>query len=112
MPTDMINIVLIIVLTYSFNILTAFIVSKLTAYDNGLRNAFANSIMFYNVVNFGIPLVNIIFSSYQDPSYLELAHAVMLIVLMLQNILANTIGLLNAMGGSFSLKTAFMNIPH
>ncbi|KOA20680.1 hypothetical protein CLHOM_08220 [Clostridium homopropionicum DSM 5847] len=37
--------------------------SKARRYDEGFKNAFANSLMFYNCSNIGVPLITLVFSS-------------------------------------------------
>ena len=67
--------------------------------------------MFYNSGNFGIPLITLVFSSKsflvngQTP-WLDYALTVQVIVLIVQNVTTNTIGVFNASHASGSLKSA------
>ena len=98
---EMVKVIIIAVIILGLNMLLAAFVSKIKNYNVGMKNAFANSIMFYNSANIGIPLITLVFSSEpfivngQTP-YLNTAIAAQLMVLMVQNLSTNTIGFINA----------------
>jgi malate permease and related proteins len=87
----------------------AAILSRIRKQTKPMGNAFANSIMFYNSGNFGLPLVTLVF---QNSPYLAYAVSIQIMVLLVQNLSTNTIGIFNA-GRSKknllgSLKSVFM----
>ncbi|ABR49524.1 Auxin Efflux Carrier [Alkaliphilus metalliredigens QYMF] len=100
-PVEMIKVVVTAVLIMGINMSVASLTSKIRGYDEGLKNAFTNSAIFFNAGNIGIPLITLVFSSVpfvingQTP-YLELALTAQIMMLVVQNITANTIGFLNA----------------
>jgi len=111
-PKDMFKAFAIIVLIMVSNKLIATITGKIFGFDKGKTNAFANSIMFYNSGNFGIPLITLVFSSKNflvngEATYLSYALSVQVIVLMIQNTTTNTIGIFNASQASAGFKGAF-----
>lgn len=111
-PVDMFKAFAVVVLILVINMLIGTVAGKLLRYDKGLTNAFTNSIMFYNSGNFGIPLVTLIFTSKSflingETPYLAYALSIQVIVLMVQNITTNTIGVFNASHASAGFKVAF-----
>ena len=58
-----------------------------------MRASTENALMFYNSANFGLPLVTLVF---QNTPWADYAIAVQIMVLMVQNITTNTIGVINA----------------
>jgi len=76
-------------------------VSRIRGYNEGLKNAFNNSVLFYNSGNIGIPLITLVFSSAPfiingETPYLSIALTAQIMVLVMQNITTNTLGFLNA----------------
>jgi len=66
-----------------------------------MKNAFANSIMFFNSANIGVPLITLVFSNKPfviggETPYLNTAIAAQIMVMMFQSITINTIGFINA----------------
>lgn len=111
-PKDMFKAFAIVVLIMVFNKLIGTVTGKICGFDKGLTNAFTNSIMFYNSGNFGLPLIALVFSGNNyaingETPYFNYALAVQVIVLMVQNISTNTIGIFNASQASAGFKGAF-----
>ena len=96
-PVEMLKVFAAAVLLMVINYSIASIVSNLRKFDTGLKNAFINSIIFYNSGNIGIPLITLIFSNPpfvvngQTP-YLDMALTAQIMVLVVQNITTNTLG--------------------
>ena len=94
------------------NWLLSLLIGKIRKFDASMTNAFASSIMFYNSGNFGIPLITLVYSSKPflingETPYLDFALTVQVIVLIVQNVSLNTLGVFNATRGtSGSIKTA------
>lgn len=91
------------------------IISKVRRYDEGFKNAFTNSIMFYNSGNIGIPLITLIFSSGPflingKTPYLAVALTTQIVVLIVQNISTNTIGFFNAGKGNMTWQDSVKSI--
>jgi predicted permease len=90
-------------------------IAKLRRYNVSLKNAFVNSVMFYNSGNIGIPLVTLIFCSSPflingKTPYLTLALTTQVVILVVQNITTNTLGFLNAGKGSMGLRESLRSI--
>ncbi|MFZ5967372.1 MAG: AEC family transporter [Bacillota bacterium] len=100
-PLEMAKVVLIAFVILLFNIFVSWIVSRIRGYDEGLKNAFANSILFFNSGNIGVPLITLVFSSAPfvingETPYLDIALTAQIVILVSQNIMTNTLGFLNA----------------
>ena len=67
--------------------------SRLRKHSTALGGAFQNSILLYNSANFGLPLITLVF---KDSPYAAFAVSLQIMVLLVQNISTNTIGLFNA----------------
>ncbi len=75
-------------------------VSRLLRHSRSMSSAFMNSVMFYNSGNFGLPLVTLVF---QNSPYLPYAVSIQIMVLLVQNLCSNTIGLFNAGRGKLGV---------
>jgi predicted permease len=100
-PFDMIKVLLATILIMVLNYPVAYIISRIRRFDFSMRNAFINSIIFYNSGNIGVPLITLVFSSAPfivdgKTPYLSLALTAQIMVLVVQNITTNTIGFFNA----------------
>jgi predicted permease len=98
-------------------LVVASVIAKFRKYDEGLKNAFMNSVMFYNSGNIGIPLITLIYSSSPfivdgKTPYLSVALTTQVIVLIMQNISTNTIGFYNAGKGSMTWEKSIKSILH
>jgi len=114
-PIEMMIVLLIVFLIMVVNLMLAMIVSKIRKYPVGMKNAFSNSIMFYNSGNIAIPLITLVFSSPPfvvngETPYLSLALTVQIIVMLFQNITVNTIGFFNAGRAKFHWKESVLQI--
>jgi len=115
MPDDILKILLFAVLLGAVNLIVATLVARLRRYDVPMKNAFINSVLFYNCGNIGIPLITLVFSSApfviggQTP-YLAIALTTQVVILVVQNISANTVGFFNAGKGSMSWKVSLKSI--
>lgn len=115
MPKEMIKVLLFTVLLAVANNISASLVAKFRRYDESLKNAFKNSILFYNSGNIGIPLITLVFSSGPflvngKTPYLTLALTTQIVVLLVQNISTNTIGFFNAGKGKMHWKESIKSI--
>lgn len=100
-PMDMLWALGTAVIVLVLNYLLSFAVGKLRGFDKGMSNAFSNSIMFYNSGNFGIPLITLVFSSKPfvvngETPYLDYALTIQVMVMIVQNVSLNTLGVFNA----------------
>lgn len=115
MPSNITRVLLFVIILAVFNSVIASVVSKIRKYDEGFKNAFINSIIFYNSGNIGIPLITLVFSSPpfikdgQTP-YLTIALTTQIVVLIVQNISTNTVGFYNAGKGSMHWKGSIKSI--
>jgi malate permease and related proteins len=115
LPGEMLKVLIFVALLAILNTLVANLVAKLKKYDEGYKNAFVNSIMFYNSGNIGIPLITLIFSSgpfliHGSTPYLTLALTTQIVVLIFQNISTNTVGFFNAGKGEMHWKDSVLSI--
>jgi predicted permease len=115
MPSEMLKVLLFVLLFAVTNSIVAEGISRVRKYDVGFKNAFVNSIMFYNSGNIGIPLITLVFSSGpflingQTP-YLTMALTTQVVVLIVQNITTNTVGFFNAGKGSMHWSDSVKSI--
>ena len=91
------------------------IIARIRHYDVGLKNAFKNSIMYTNCGNIGVSLITLIFTSDifvidGKTPYLDIAIAAQIVILLLQNITANTLGFFYAGRANFKAKDSIMKI--
>lgn len=81
--------------------LAAEVVVKLRGYELRLASAFKNAVMFYNSGNIGLPLITLVFSSAPYvidgyTPYLHLAVTTQIMIMVVQNVTTNTVGVFNA----------------
>jgi predicted permease len=112
---EMTKVLLVAILIILINILIAFFVSKIRGYDEGMKNAFANSILFYNTGNIGIPLITLVFSSNPfiingETPYLTIALTAQIVILVVQDVATNTFGFLNAARANTHWKESLINV--
>lgn len=77
------------------------LLTGLFGFKNSLKNAAKNSVMFYNSGNFGLPLVELIFSGL---AVANIAVSAQIMVLMVQNFSTNTIGFYQAGRGQLGAR--------
>ena len=116
-PAEMVKVLAAAILILVANAFIASLVAKFRGYSKGFSNAFANSIMFYNSGNIGIPLITLVFSnapfiSNGDTPYLSLALTAQVMVYVVQNITTNTIGFFNAGSAKLRWKDTLVQIFH
>jgi predicted permease len=112
---DLLKVLMCGILLLIANDIIGQIIAKLAKYDIGLTNAFKNSIMFNNSGNIGVPLVTLIFTGEfyvvdGKTPYLDTAIAALIVILLLQNVGANTLGLYNAGRARLTAKDSIMQI--
>lgn len=115
LPKEMLKVLIFVALLAVVNTIVTAIVARLRKYDEGYKNAFVNSIMFYNSGNIGIPLITLIFSSGPflingKTPYLTLALTTQIVVLIVQNISTNTVGFFNAGKGEMHWQDSVKSI--
>ncbi|MBC8060518.1 MAG: AEC family transporter [Clostridiaceae bacterium] len=115
LPKEMFKVLIFVILLAIANTTLTNVVARLRRYDEGYKNAFVNSIMFYNSGNIGIPLITLIFSSGPfliegKTPFLTLALTTQIVVLIVQNISTNTIGFYNAGKGNMHWKESVKSI--
>ncbi|WP_298843818.1 AEC family transporter [Clostridium sp.] len=115
LPKQVLKILVFVVILAIVNSIITTIISKVRRYDEGFKNAFTNSIMFYNSGNIGIPLITLIFSSGPflingKTPYLAVALTTQIVVLIVQNISTNTIGFFNAGKGNMTWQDSVKSI--
>lgn len=98
---EMIKVLVAALFVLLMNMVMVWVVSRIRDYNEGLKNAFANSVLFYNTGNIGIPLITLVFSSAPfvingETPYLNIALTAQIMMLVIQNITTNTLGFLNA----------------
>lgn len=112
---EMVKVMIITTLILIINTILSSIVAKKRKYNKGMKNAFANSIMFYNSGNIGIPLMTLVFSSApfiingQKP-YLSAALTAQIMVLVIQDITTNTLGFVNAGQANTHWRESFIKV--
>ena len=112
---DALKAMIIAVLILIINTLISLFLAKVRHYDRGMRNAFQNSILFYNSGNFGVPLITLVFSfgMYEvgsDNPCLNIALTTQIMVLVVQNVTVNTLGFYNAASSNIHWKKAVINV--
>ncbi len=115
LPKEIFKILIFVVILGIVNTVITTITSRVRRYDEGFKNAFTNSIMFYNSGNIGIPLITLIFSSGPflingKTPYLAVALTTQIVVLIVQNISTNTIGFFNAGKGNMRWQDSVKSI--
>lgn len=115
MPVEMVKVLIFVVLLGIINSIAAKLTAKAMRCEEGLKNAFANSVMFYNSGNIGVPLITLAFSTGPflingETPYLALALTTQIVVLIFQNITTNTIGFFNAEKGKSHWKDSVKSI--
>ncbi len=114
-PLEMLKVVAIMLLVTLMNMVAVFIISKLRKHEKGFKNAFTNSALFFNSGNIGIPLITLVFSGAPfvvdgKTPYLETALTVQVVIMVVQNIILNTLGFINAGSSSMGWKKSLYSV--
>ena len=117
--TDFIVAAAVVILIIPINHLIGSVIAKIRGYDQSLKNAFINSLRFYNSGNFGITLITldisrILFHANAEMTYLKFALTIQIIVIIIQNSTTNTLGVFFASRAGGSIKDAVkkaLNMP-
>jgi len=112
---DMLKVFFCAILLLITNDIIGRIIAKIRNYDVGLKNAFKNSIMFNNSGNIGLSLIVLVFSSAPfvidgKTPYLNAAITAQIIILVFQNITANTLGFYNAGRSHLTAREAMAKV--
>lgn len=94
---NMVKILLFSVVYLVSNYILAKLISKMLKYDARLSDAFANSIMFNNIGNIGLPIITLVFSTApfivgEKTPYLNDALAALVVIMIFNNVTSSTIG--------------------
>jgi predicted permease len=92
-----------ILFTFVLLVATSIVIIPLTRirkYSLSVSNAVQNAVLFYNSGNFGLPLIMLVF---QDSAMAGYAISIQIMVLMVQNLTTNTLGLYNANRGRMAI---------
>lgn len=112
---NMAKVILFGLVMLIMNDLLGRLIAKIRNYDTGLKNAFKNSIMFNNSGNIGVSLITLIFSSIPfvidgKTPYLNEAVTAQIMILVIQNISANTLGFFNAGRANKNAKDSLLQV--
>ena len=91
--------IIIFVLLYIFSV----IICKIFKYNKTTSSSFANSICLYNSGNFCLPLVQIL---YNNP----IAISVQIIIMTVQSIVTNTVGIYSISAGKKNIKQGILEV--
>jgi predicted permease len=94
---NMISVVYAVIFIFIINMIIVEILARIRRYDEGYKNAFANSVLFANTGNIGVPLITLVFSSTPyiidgATPYLNIALASHVMILVIQDTAMNTLG--------------------
>jgi malate permease and related proteins len=100
-PLEMWKVLAAAIILMSVNYSASYLIAIWKGYKTGLKNAFVNSVVFYNSGNIGIPLITLMFSRAPfvingETPYLNLALTTQIMILVIQNITVNSLGFFNA----------------
>ena len=103
------------VLLLAANLFVSWLIAKTRRYEESMKNAFMNAVMFYNSGNIGVPRITLVFSSAPflvggEAPFLAAAMAAQIVVLVVQNITTNTIGFYNAGKKSMTVRDSVASI--
>jgi predicted permease len=114
-PMDMIKVVVATILIFILNMIIVKFLAQILRYDEGYKNAFANSVLFANTGNIGVPLITLVFSGTPfiingAAPYLDIALTAQVMVLVIQDTALNTIGFFNAGRANTHWKNSFLKV--
>ncbi|MBC2582772.1 AEC family transporter [Clostridium sp. DJ247] len=82
----------------------SYVICKLFKYNKSTSSAFTNSVCLYNSGNYCLPLVQLLF--HNNP----LALSVQILIMTVQNIVTNTIGIYSISSGNKSVKEGLLEV--
>lgn len=100
------QIALFIFLLFIILMAISTLLAKLLKYPKAKSKAFVNSVILGNQGNFCLPIIGLLYNN----ELVSLAISLQIIVMLIQSIVTNTIGLYNASSGTYSGKEAIINI--
>ncbi|ORX22852.1 transporter [Thermoanaerobacterium sp. PSU-2] len=114
-PLDMMKVLVFAISMLLANVAIGSIIAKFRNYDKGYKNAFRNSIMFYNSGNIGLSLITLVFTTgpyliHGKTPYANMAITAQIMVLLIQNISTNSIGFFLASSASMDFKDSMKKI--
>lgn len=100
-PLEMLKVLAAAILLLAANYVIVTIIAKKRKMSESLKNAFINSVSFYNSGNIGVPLITLVFSNAPyyvngETPYLKLALTAQVMIMVFQNVTTNSIGFINA----------------
>ncbi len=81
----------------------SYIICKLLKYKSSTSSAFTNSICLYNSGNYCLPLVQLLFNN-------PIALSVQILIMTVQNIVTNTVGIYSITSGNKSVKEGLIEV--
>ncbi len=97
LPSGMIYILLFILLSYLGNYLAAGLSGRAAGLPKSEHSAHINSVLFYNSGNMGLPVIILVFTG---TAFLDQGVAIQIMIIMLGNILVQTLGFSIAWSGT------------
>lgn len=85
----------------------SFLITRLGRYPVGIRNAFLNSVMYFNTANFGLPLITLVF---RDSPYYDQVVTIQVLIILVQTIAMNTLGFMAADQGKMHWKVSLSGV--
>ena len=98
------TIFIYLILIFFGTLILGTVIARIANYPRGIRNAFINSLLFFNAGNYGLPVAEIAFHS--NP----LATTAQIFIMVIQHILLNTFGVFQASRGNTESKQALQNV--
>jgi len=97
------SVVINCILLFVFLYIIAFVISKLLKQSKSMTGAIVNTSSMYNCGNYSIPLMQLLYTN-------PIAVTVQIIIMTIQNLFSNTIGIFNANSGNKSIKNSVIDI--
>jgi len=112
---DLTRVILLAVSMVAVNYTIGATITRVSRLERKTGKAFENALMFFNSGNIGISLITLVFSN--PPfvvdgvsPYLQTALSVQIMILVVQTITTNTIGIINSGGEGITLKTGIRQV--
>jgi len=112
---DLVRVIALAVTFLGINFVFGAGLAKLLKMPRKTGKAFENALMFYNSGNIGVSLMTLVFSNPPfivdgEAPFLEIALAVQIMTLLVQNLTTNTIGFINSGGEGMTLKKGIVQV--